>query len=74
MASEIYSFENGELLLWVDETGAVHLKVNNPHKDPVELCEDSVRRLRDLLGKLLEDNGAGGEGVGSNPADGKGQV
>lgn len=38
---EVFEMANGDISVWVD--GGIHLKINTPGKDPVELGELLVR-------------------------------
>jgi hypothetical protein len=47
---EVFEMASGDISIWVD--GGIHLKVNTPGKDPVELGEQEALKLGELLVRL----------------------
>lgn len=47
---EVFEMANGDISVWVD--GGIHLKINTPGKDPVELGEQEALKLGELLVRL----------------------
>jgi hypothetical protein len=58
MSGGTYSAASGEITLWLD--GGIHLKVQEPSGDPIEMSEDEAVELANLLLKLVEDAKAHG--------------
>jgi hypothetical protein len=52
MNDDVYTLAGGEISLWLDECGAVMLKLNTAYKNPVELGEGEVQELIDFLTTL----------------------
>ena len=46
--TEVFEMASGDISVWID--GGIHLKVNAPGKDPVELGEQEALKLGELLG------------------------
>ncbi|USX18426.1 hypothetical protein NHH82_21460 [Oxalobacteraceae bacterium OTU3REALA1] len=54
--TEIFEMVSGDISVWVD--GEIHLKINAPGTDPVELSEQEALRLGELLVRLaIEQRG-----------------
>jgi hypothetical protein len=49
-----YDAAGGEITLWIDSDGPMHMKVNSKFGDPVELNADEARELAQLLLKLAD--------------------
>ncbi|WP_332854863.1 hypothetical protein [Duganella sp. S19_KUP01_CR8] len=48
--TEVFEIASGDISVWVD--GGIHLKVNAPGKDPVELGKQEALKLGELLVRL----------------------
>lgn len=46
-------FASGEVMIWLDPSGAICLKTVNPHNDPVELAEHEAMEIVEALTRLL---------------------
>ena len=54
--TEVFEMASGDISVWID--GGIHLKVNAPGKDPVELGEQEALKLGELLVRLaIEQRG-----------------
>lgn len=54
--TQVFQLADGDLSVWVD--GGIHLKINTPGIDPLELGEEDARELDELLVRLaLEQRG-----------------
>jgi hypothetical protein len=42
-------FAQGEIAIWYEENGGVHIKTYEPHGDPVEITEDEAREIAQWL-------------------------
>lgn len=51
--TEVFDMASGEISVWVD--GGIHLKVNTPGRDPVELGEHEALELGELLIRLANE-------------------
>jgi hypothetical protein len=52
----IYKFADGEIVIWLDEGGAIFIKTLDKDNDPVELAEHEALGLADLLTRLVEQS------------------
>jgi hypothetical protein len=52
MESDIFTID--DVALWRTD-GAVHIRTNDPHGDPVELNADQVRELAAILLRLAQE-------------------
>jgi len=46
-------FASGEVVIWLDPSGAICLKTANPHNDPVELAEHEALEIAEALTRLV---------------------
>jgi hypothetical protein len=53
---KVYTLAGGEIAVWRDPSGAVCIKILEPHGDPVELAEHEALELSAILKKLAEDS------------------
>ena len=51
----VYKLADGEVYLWVEDGGAIHLKAVSPYGDPTELTAEMARELALLLMTLAEE-------------------
>lgn len=51
----VYELADGDITVWVEESGAIMLKVREPFGDPVELGEQDAHELGALLVRLSRD-------------------
>jgi len=54
--TEVFELASGDISIWVD--GGIHLKVNIPGSDPVELGEHEALELGELLVRLANEQRA----------------
>ncbi|WP_156401338.1 hypothetical protein [Duganella sp. Root1480D1] len=54
--TEVFEMASGDISIWVD--GGIHLKVNTPGRDPVELGEQEALELGELLVRLVNEQRA----------------
>ncbi|SFG99381.1 hypothetical protein SAMN05518865_12751 [Duganella sp. CF458] len=54
--TEVFEMASGDISIWVD--GGIHLKVNTPGRDPVELGEQEALKLGELLVRLANEQRA----------------
>ena len=52
--SVVHMVAGGEISVWVDKSGAIHLKTHDPRGDPIELAEHEALELAQLLQELVE--------------------
>ena len=52
----IYELAGGDITVWVEESGAIMLKVREASGDPIELGEQDALELGELLVRLAKDN------------------
>lgn len=52
MNGDVYILAGGEVSIWLDEGGAVMLKLSSASKDPIELGEGEVFELIEILTKI----------------------
>jgi hypothetical protein len=52
---KIYKLADGEVSLWIEDGGSIHLKAVSPFGDPTELTEEMARELGLLLMTLAEE-------------------
>ena len=52
----IYELAGGDITVWVEESGAIMLKVREAFGDPIELGEQDALELGELLVHLAKDN------------------
>jgi hypothetical protein len=52
--NDIFELAGGEIVVWQDESGVIHLKTLEKHNDPVELNEHEAQELAELLLRLVE--------------------
>jgi len=55
MGATVYEAASGDINVWVNEGGALSLKVREPFGDPIELNEQDAIELSDLLRKLVRE-------------------
>lgn len=46
----------GDVLVWLDESGAICIKTKDTFDDPVELAEHEALSLADLLVRLVKES------------------
>ncbi len=51
-------FSEGDVSLWVDPNGAIHLKACDTFGDPIELTADEARELAQALQELADQHDA----------------
>lgn len=49
----IEEFASGEVMIWLDPSGAICLKTVTPHNDPVELAEHEALEIAEALTRLV---------------------
>lgn len=54
--TEVFEMASGDISIWVD--GGIHLKVNTPGRDPVELGGQEALKLGELLVRLANEQRA----------------
>ena len=48
--SDVRSFSNGEITIWVEQNSSIQIKATSPHGDPIELsCEEAKELAQHLL-------------------------
>lgn len=52
---EIFKMASGDISVWVDDGGAICLKLNTEFNDPVELGEREALELGNLLLRLVKE-------------------
>jgi hypothetical protein len=53
--SIIHKLAGGDILVWLDESGAICIKTKDKFNDPVELAEHEALALADLLMRLVKE-------------------
>jgi hypothetical protein len=51
----VYELAGGEITLWLEDSGAIMLKVREPFGDPVELGEEEALELAERLTRLVKN-------------------
>jgi hypothetical protein len=51
----VHAVADGEIDVWIDEGGAICIKIRNAHNDPAELSEHEALELANLLVRLVEE-------------------
>jgi hypothetical protein len=49
----------GEITLWLDDDGVIHIKTRNSHDDRVELSDEQALELSKLLARLVSESNSG---------------
>ena len=49
----VEEFAGGEVVMWLDPSGAICLKTVNPHNDPAELAEHEAIEIAEALTRLV---------------------
>jgi len=52
---KVHYAASGQIAVWIDDGGSIHLKTCEPHGDPVELAEHEAIELADLLKTLVKE-------------------
>ena len=52
----VHELAGGDVTVWLDPLGAIHIKTREPHGDPVELSEDEALQLAELLTSLAAES------------------
>jgi hypothetical protein len=53
-SDEITTLSNGDIVMWAEPSGSLHLKCITKHGDPVELSAEEVKELCVMLERLLK--------------------
>jgi hypothetical protein len=56
--ANVYYAASGDVAVWIDAGGSIHLRVRERQGDPVELSEHEAIELADLLRKLAQELGS----------------
>jgi hypothetical protein len=54
-APHIHKIASGEIVVWINEGGAISIKTREPRNDPVELAEHEAVQLAELLYRLVRE-------------------
>ena len=55
-SSGVHEISDGDVVVWLDEGGAICIKTNDNHGDPVELAEHEAMELAELLVRLVKES------------------
>jgi hypothetical protein len=53
--TEVHELAGGDIAVWQDENGVIHLKCQEKYGDPVELGEEEALELAELLTRLVKN-------------------
>jgi hypothetical protein len=52
----VHQLAGGEIALWIDAAGVIHIKTKNEYNDPVELNDEEALELSRLLAHLVSES------------------
>ena len=51
----IFDMASGDIAVWLDASGGIHMKINGRYNDPVELGQTEARERAALLLRLADE-------------------
>jgi hypothetical protein len=52
----VHELASGEITLWIEAAGVIHIKTKNERNDPVELNDEEGLELSELLARLVSES------------------
>jgi hypothetical protein len=52
----VHELAGGDITLWIDAAGIIHIKTKNEYNDPVELNDEEALELSQLLAHLVSES------------------